>query len=101
MTTPNTYPTSEDKSAGRRFGQAFERAGDRMRDLGSGVKDYANRGVSTMSDTAHAAQRQLEHYASATGRYVTEKPLKSALIAAAVGAAVAGLIIALRHNRHR
>jgi len=29
---------------------------------------------------------------------VTDHPLKSALIAAAVGAAVAGLVIALRHR---
>lgn len=99
MTTPNNISTHEGSSGGR-FGQAFERAGERMRDLGSGMKDMAHRGANTMSDSAYAAQRSLEHYATATGRYVTEKPLQSALIAAAVGAAVAGLILALRHNRH-
>ena len=35
----------------------------------------------------------------ATGRYVSEQPLKSALIAAAVGAAVAALVLAIRRNR--
>ena len=77
-----------------------ERAGEKFRDLGFGMKDLASRGVNSVSESAHAAQRHLNQYATATGRYVTEQPLKSALIAAAIGAAVAGLIIALRHNRH-
>ncbi|MBI5275563.1 MAG: hypothetical protein HY854_03815 [Burkholderiales bacterium] len=72
----------------------------KLRDFTYGVKDLAQRSVDTMSESALAAQRRLGHYASATGRYVTEQPLRSALIAAVVGAAVAGLIIALRHNRH-
>lgn len=84
----------------RMASQAMERAGEKVRGFGFGVKDLANRGAHTVTDTAHAAQRQLGQYASATGRYVAEQPLKSALIAAAVGAAVAGLILALRRNRH-
>lgn len=67
--------------------QAFDRAGSRLRDLRSGVKDMASRGASSMGD-----------YAQATTRYISDEPLKSALIAAAVGAAVAGLVIALRRS---
>ena len=67
--------------------QAFERAGERMRDLRYGVKDLASRGVSSVGE-----------YGKATTRYVAEQPLKSALIAAAVGAALAGLVIALRRS---
>lgn len=66
---------------------ALERASATVRDLRTG-----------MSDSAVAAQRYMGRYASASTRYVSEHPLKSALIAAAVGAAVAGLIIALRHR---
>lgn len=69
-------------------GSALERAGERMRDLRYGVRDMANRGASSMGE-----------YAQATTRYVSEQPLKSALIAAAIGAAVAGLVLALRRNR--
>jgi ElaB/YqjD/DUF883 family membrane-anchored ribosome-binding protein len=68
--------------------QALERAGERLRELRYGVRDMANRGASSMGE-----------YAQATTRYVTEQPLKSALIAAAIGAAVAGLVLALRRNR--
>jgi ElaB/YqjD/DUF883 family membrane-anchored ribosome-binding protein len=104
MPTMNTPDLSTDKAmeASRRIAsQALDRASDRMRELSSGMKDMANRGMNTMSESAEAAQRRMSQYANATGRYVTEQPLKSALIAAAVGACVAGLIIALRHNRSR
>ena len=67
--------------------QALERAGEKVRDLRYGVKDLANRGVSSVGEYAHA-----------TTRYVAEQPLKSALIAAAIGAAVAALVLALRRN---
>jgi ElaB/YqjD/DUF883 family membrane-anchored ribosome-binding protein len=79
--------------------QAMERAGDSMRNLGFGVRDAARSGVQTVSESAHAAQRQLGHYAATGGRYVTDHPLKSALIAAGIGALVAGAIIAMRRHR--
>lgn len=70
--------------------QAFERAGEKVRDLRYGVKDLASRGVSSVGE-----------YASATTRYVAEQPVKSALIAAAVGAAVAALVLAMRRNSNK
>lgn len=66
---------------------ALDRASATMRDLRSG-----------MSDRASTAGRYVSDYARTGKDYVTEHPLKSALIAAAVGAAVAGLVIALRHR---
>ncbi|HWI82872.1 hypothetical protein [Ramlibacter sp.] len=74
---------------------------DRVRGLGSEVKGYASRGVSTMGDATSVASRQLGQYAKATGRYVSDEPVKSALIAAAVGAAVTALVLALRRNSKR
>lgn len=68
--------------------QALERAAEKMRDLRYGV-----------ADTASAAQRQMGHYANATTRYVAEQPLRSALIAAGVGAVVmAAILMARRRN---
>lgn len=81
--------------------QAIEKAGETVRDLRYGVKDLASRGATSVSDATAAAQRQLGQYAQATGRYVSEQPVKSALIAAAVGAAVAALVLAWRRNRDR
>lgn len=70
--------------------EALERASTTMKDLRSG-----------MSDRAAAARGYVGDYALAGKSYVTEHPLKSALIAAAVGAAVAGLVIAMRHRREQ
>lgn len=78
---------------------ALERASSSMKDLRSGVQGAASRGLSAASDRASAAQRYVGEYASYGKNYVVEHPLKSALIAAAVGAAVAGLVLALRHRR--
>jgi ElaB/YqjD/DUF883 family membrane-anchored ribosome-binding protein len=66
---------------------AFDRAGAKYRDLRAGVKDIASRGTNVMGG-----------YANATTRYITDEPVKSALIAAAIGAAVAGLVLALRRS---
>ena len=63
------------------------RAGEKLRDLRYGAKDLASRGASGVGE-----------YAQATTRYVSDQPIKSALIAAAIGAALAGLVIALRRS---
>ncbi|HVE52267.1 MAG TPA: hypothetical protein VNB23_02660 [Ramlibacter sp.] len=68
--------------------EALERASSSMKDLRSG-----------MSERASAASRYMGDYARTGKDYVAEHPLKSALVAAAVGAAVAGIVIALRHRR--
>ena len=78
---------------------ALERASSSMKDLRSNVQGAASRGLGVVSDRASAAQRYVGEYASVGTRYVADHPLKSALIAAAVGAAVAGLILAMRHRR--
>jgi ElaB/YqjD/DUF883 family membrane-anchored ribosome-binding protein len=70
--------------------QALEKAGEKVRDLRYGAKDLASKGVSSVGDYAHA-----------TTRYVSDQPVKSALIAAAVGAAVAALVLAMRRNSRR
>jgi len=80
---------------------AVERAGDTVRSLRSGVQDYASRGMSSIAEGAVSAQRQLGQYTHATTRYVGEHPLKTALIAAAIGAAVAGVVMVMRSQRSR
>ena len=68
--------------------QAIERAGEKARDVRNSAKD-----------AGAAAQRQLSEYAKATGRYVSNRPLTSALIAAALGAAVAALALAMLRSK--
>ncbi|MBC5765398.1 glycine zipper domain-containing protein [Ramlibacter albus] len=95
--TPGT--TSHLDNTRRMASDAMERAGERVREMRSGVSDAAQRSLGAMSESAAAAQRQLGQYAQATTRYVGEHPMKTALIAAGVGALVAGIVLALRRNR--
>jgi ElaB/YqjD/DUF883 family membrane-anchored ribosome-binding protein len=67
---------------------AIERAGDKVHGVREGIED-----------ASAAAQWRLGQYAKRTGRYVTQRPVTSALIAAAVGAAVAGLALTLLRNQ--
>ncbi|MFD0667798.1 hypothetical protein ACT80S_08765 [Ramlibacter sp. MAHUQ-53] len=70
--------------------QALERAAHAVRDLREGV-----------AGTAHAAQRRVGLYADATSRYVAEQPLKSALLAAALGALLMAALLATRRGGSR
>lgn len=79
---------------------AMERAEGTAKDWRDSVQGAANRSMHALGDHAAAAQRQLGVYAQNSTRYVAEHPMKSALIAAAVGAAIAGIVVALRHRRH-
>jgi len=80
---------------------AIERASDRVRDLRFGAKDLASRGLHGVSDATAAAQKQFGRYADMTGRYVSEQPLRSALIAAAIGAGIAAMVLAARRRSNR
>ena len=77
-----------------------EDAREKMRDMRYGAQELASRGMTAVGETASAAQERLGRYAGATGRYVTEQPIKSALIAAAIGAAVAAIVMVARSRRH-
>jgi ElaB/YqjD/DUF883 family membrane-anchored ribosome-binding protein len=78
------------ETTGELASQAIERAGEKVRDLREGLED-----------ASAAAQRQLGRYAKRTSRYMSARPLTSALIAAAVGAAVAALALAVLRNKRR
>lgn len=85
----------------RTAGSLTDDAIDTVRDLRENVKGLASRGLSAVSDGASVAQEQLGRYAGATGRYVSREPVKAALVAAAVGAAVAALMMMARSRRNR
>ena len=68
--------------------QAIERAGEKVRDLREGLMD-----------ASADAQWQVDRYARRTRRYVSKRPVTSALIAAAVGAAITALTLAVLRNK--
>ena len=108
ISTPASYADDALNSAEHALGatrqlatQAIEKAGEKIRDLRVGVKDLASKGVDAAGDATAAAQKQLSRYADATGRYVSDQPVKSVLIAVAAGAAIAALVVAARRRNQR
>jgi ElaB/YqjD/DUF883 family membrane-anchored ribosome-binding protein len=93
--------TSKSLRAGATTQSLADDALEKVRDLRYGVQDLASRGISAVGETASMTQERLGRYAGATGRYVSEQPVKSAMIAAAVGAAVAAIVMVARSRRNR
>ena len=85
---------------GRAFAsEAAGKVGDSIRDLRDSAAHAAEQGVDSLNDAVTAAQRQLQQYARAAKRHASNEPLKTALIAAALGAAAATVVLALMRGR--
>lgn len=70
--------------------------------LASKAQKLARQSLDMASEAKERAEKSLKHAADATTRYVSEQPMRSVLMAAAVGATVALLVSASRHrNRNR
>ena len=67
--------------------------------LAEAAQKLARQSFDMASEARHRAQQSLNQASAATSRYVAEQPLRSVLIAAAVGAGVALLIAASRDRR--
>jgi ElaB/YqjD/DUF883 family membrane-anchored ribosome-binding protein len=119
---PSMQKTSEDmmNSAGKAIqstrehaNQALDKAENRVRELRGSVdpmvemlaakaQKMARQSLDMASEAKERAEKSLRHAADATTRYVSEQPMQSVLIAAAVGAAVALLVSTSRQrNQNR
>jgi ElaB/YqjD/DUF883 family membrane-anchored ribosome-binding protein len=88
---------------------SLDRAGVAVRDarsslsasadqLSARAQELTRKGLAAAAETSAQAKKTMNRYADVTGRYVSDQPVKSVLIAAAVGAAVAALVLALRNR---
>lgn len=68
--------------------------------LASKAQKMARQSLDMASEAKERAEKSLKHAADATTRYVSEQPMRSVLIAAAVGAAVALLVSTSRQRNH-
>lgn len=92
--------------------QALDKAESKVRDLRGEVdplvdmlatkaQKLARQSLDMAVEAKEKAQQSLTRYANVTTQYVSEQPVRSVLIAAAVGAAVALLVTSLRQrNRY-
>ena len=67
--------------------------------LSAKAQQLARHGADLASDAGHRAQESWQRYSDATTGYVSRQPMRSVLIAAAVGAGVALLLAASRKRR--
>lgn len=79
--------TAEDK-----FNTFQSKAEPVLEKFASKAQEIAQRGLDMAAHTKDQAKESLSHYSEATTRYVSEKPMQSILIAAAVGAGLALLL---------
>lgn len=68
--------------------------------LASKAQKLARQSLDMATQAKDRAQQSMSRASDATTRYVAEQPLRSVMIAAAVGAAVALLVSAARHRQH-
>jgi ElaB/YqjD/DUF883 family membrane-anchored ribosome-binding protein len=92
--------------------EALDKAESKVRDLRGSVdpvvdmltakaQHLARQSLDIAAEAKERAQRSLTNATAATSRYVADQPLRSVLIAAAVGAGVALLISSARHHRNQ
>lgn len=92
--------------------EALDKAESKVRDLRGSVdpvvdmltskaQHLARQSLDIAAEAKERAQRSLSNASAATSRYVADQPLRSVLIAAAVGAGVALLISSARHHRQQ
>lgn len=92
--------TSHALDSSRRFASdAAATVGEAVRDLRDGAADLARSGAESVTDVTVAAQRQLGRFARSTRRHVAAEPVKSALIAAAIGVGAVALVMAILRSR--
>ena len=117
---PSIRKASEDmlQSAGKALdttrehaNEALDRAESKVRELRGSVdpvvdmlaskaQKLARQSLDMASEAKERAEKSLKHAADATTRYVSEQPMRSVLMAAAVGATVA-LLVSVSRSRNR
>jgi len=82
--------------------QAAHRAVDRMADgagrLADSADHFARRGMHAMRERGHQVREHARHMTDTTVVHIREEPLKSVLIAAAIGAAI-GYLLSMGRSR--
>ncbi|RZL63653.1 MAG: hypothetical protein EOP81_11790 [Variovorax sp.] len=90
---------------------AVNAAGEKVRDmrreveptveqLAARVQQAVQRGIDAASSSSARAQRRLEQAADVTGKYISDQPVRSVLVAAAAGAAIAALLVLATRRGH-
>lgn len=82
------------------FNDARHQTSDTLRQLAHSTEELAHRGMDVMRDSAGQLRDKSLHVKDATTHYIQDEPVKSMLIAAAVGATLMGLVAMFSRNGH-
>jgi ElaB/YqjD/DUF883 family membrane-anchored ribosome-binding protein len=94
-----TFPNAKPQSAGE--SAAIEYARRSVDEAHAGAEELATRGSEAVRSSAARARESITHTTDQAAQYVQAQPLKSLLMAAATGAAIALLAGALgKHRGH-
>ena len=100
METTRAYAQNAVNAAGEKVRELRRDAEPGVEQLAARVQQAVQRGLDAASTTSARAQRRIEQAADVTGRYISDQPVRSVLIAAAAGAAITALIVlASRRSR--
>jgi ElaB/YqjD/DUF883 family membrane-anchored ribosome-binding protein len=93
------YVQNAVNAAGEKVRELRRDAEPAVEQLAARVQQAVQRGLDAASTTSARAQRRLEQAADVTGRYISDQPVRSVLIAAAAGAAITALIVLASRSR--
>jgi ElaB/YqjD/DUF883 family membrane-anchored ribosome-binding protein len=88
-----TYAQNAVNAAGEKVRDLRGQVEPAVEQLANRVQQAVQRGLESASKTSARAQRQIEQAANVTGRYISDQPVRSVLIAAVAGAAIAALLV--------
>jgi len=91
--TTRAYAQNAVNSAGEKVRDFRDSVEPTVDQIAARVQFAVQRGIDAASQTSARAQRQLERAADMTGKYISDQPMRSVLIAAAAGAAITALIV--------
>ncbi|ATA53026.1 MULTISPECIES: hypothetical protein [Variovorax] len=98
--TTRAYAQNAVNAAGEKVRELRRDAEPGVEQLAARVQQAVQRGLDAASTTSARAHRRIEQAADVTGRYISDQPVRSVLLAAAAGAAITALIVlASRRNR--
>jgi ElaB/YqjD/DUF883 family membrane-anchored ribosome-binding protein len=97
--TTRAYAQNAVNAAGEKVRDLRHDAEPAVEQLAARVQQAVQRGLDAASTTSARAQRRLELAADVTGKYISDQPVRSVLIAAAAGAAITALIVLASRSR--
>lgn len=97
---PNTNPSNGTKSMPN-LDNTIDRVKESAESVRATAQSYIDRGTNAVREGSAKLKDSVSHLTDRTSTYVHEQPVKSVLLAAAAGAAIAILAGMLTHHRSR